>query len=96
MEKYNKINKISLKGELLIEARTSYIELLSKDFLINRIIPIEYIDNQIHLNSINKAINIYDIQEITDTHRLKFINDLLSKECIKSTARLITDLSSIY
>ena len=94
MEQYNKINKKTLKGNLLIETRNIYIELLSKDFLINKIIPIEYIDNKINLDNINKLIldKNYIIKEINDTNRLIFINNLLSKECVKGTAKLITDM----
>lgn len=96
MEHYNKINKKTLKGNLLIESRNTYIELVSKEFLVQKIIPIEYIDNKINLDTINKLIldKNYIIPEITDTHRLKFINDLLSKECIKGTARIISDMCS--
>ncbi len=96
MEYYNKINKKTLKGSLLIESRNTYIELVSKEFLIHKIIPIEYIDNKLNLDTINKLIldKNYIIQDINDTHRLKFINELLSKECIKGTARIISDMCS--
>ena len=96
MEQYNKINKNSLKGEILIESRNTYIELLSKDFLINRIIPIEYIDNKINLNNINKSKidKDYIIHEINDIQRLHFIHDLLIKECIRGTSKLITTMCS--
>ena len=94
MDQYNKINNKILKGELLIVSRNTYIELLSKEFLINKIIPIEYIDNKINLDNINKLIldKNYIIKEINDTNRLIFINNLLSKECVKGTAKLITDM----
>jgi len=94
---YTKINKNSLKGEILINSRKDYIHLISKDFLENKIIPIEYIDNKIHLNNINKGNkgnkgnkNII----IDDILRLKFIIELLNKECIKGTSRLISDICS--
>ena len=57
---YNKINKNSLKGEILINSRKDYINLISKDFLEHKIIPIEYIDNKIHLNIFHKALNHYN------------------------------------
>jgi hypothetical protein len=97
MEQYKKINKKMLKGNLLIESRNTYLELVSKEFLINKIIPIEYIDNRINLDNINKHIldKNYIVSEINDTQRLKFINELLSKECIKGTARIISDMCSI-
>ena len=92
--KYTKINKKIIKGEILINTRKTYIDLISKDFLINKIIPIEYIDKHINLSNFNKGIlnNI-----INDEQRLKFIYDLLIKECIKGTAHLISDMcSQIY
>jgi hypothetical protein len=89
--KYTKINKKIIKGEILINTRKTYIDLISKDFLINKIIPIEYIDNHINLSNFNKGIlnNI-----INDEQRLKFIYDLLIKECIKGTSHLISDMCS--
>ena len=92
---YNKINKHSLKGELLIMIRNEYIDLISKQFLDNNIIPIEYIDNKLHLETINKKTNILieDSIIITDTLRIEFIRKLLSKELIKGTAHVITTLS---
>ena len=85
--KYSKINKKSLKGDILITSRTTYIELIAKDFLIEQIIPIEYIDKQIQLVNINNTTLIID-----DTLRLKFITELLSKECIKGTSNLIATI----
>ena len=38
--------------------RNEYIELISKHYLDNKIIPIEYIDNKIHLETINRKSNI--------------------------------------
>ena len=87
--KYNKISKNTIKGELLINSRKTYINLIANDFLIHKIIPIEYIDKHINLNNFNKGI-INDV--INDDQRLKFINDLLLKECIKGTAQLINTM----
>ena len=88
---YTKINKNSLKGEIFINSRKDYIHLISKDFLENKIIPIEYIDNKIHLNNINKGNKNIIIDDIL---RLKFIIELLNKECVKGTSRLISDMCS--
>lgn len=88
---YTKINKNSLKGEIFINSRKDYIHLISKDFLENKIIPIEYIDNKIHLNNINKGNKSIIIDDIL---RLKFIIELLNKECVKGTSRLISDMCS--
>jgi hypothetical protein len=86
---YNKTNKNILKGEIFIYSRNTYIEYISNSFLINKIIPIEYIDKQINLDYIRKG-NTTNI--INDTIRLQFIIDLLKKECIKGTSKLISDL----
>jgi len=88
---YNKTNKNILKGNILIYSRNTYIENISKSFLINKIIPFEYIDNQINLDNIIKGNNT---TIINDTIRLQFIIDLLKKECIKGTSKMISDLSN--
>lgn len=84
--KYSKLNKKTLKGEILITSRNTYIELIAKDFLKENIIPIEYIDKNIQLENMYKNPNIL----IDDTLRLKYITELLSKECIKGTAQIIS------
>ena len=86
---YNKTNKNILKGEILIYSRNNYIEYISNSFLIHKIIPFEYIDKHINLDNIRKG-NTTNI--INDTLRLQFIIDLLKKECIKGTSKLISDL----
>lgn len=91
-QKYNKINKNILKGEILIYSRKHYIELISKEFLNNHIIPTEYIDNKLKLDNINKNKNNVDPLLIDDNLRLNFIIELLSKECIKGTSRLIANM----
>jgi len=87
--KYNKINKKILKGEILINTRKIYVDLIAKDLLLHNIIPIEYIDKQLYLINFNKGISnsIFD-----DTQRLKYINDLLLKECIKGTSKMISNM----
>ena len=89
--KYNKINKKNIKGEILINTRKTYIDLISKDFLIHKIIPIEYIDKHINLSNFNKGI---ENSVINDIQRLQFINNLLIKECIKGTSYLISNMCS--
>lgn len=84
--KYSKLNKKTLKGEILITSRNLYIELIAKDFLKENIIPIEYIDKNIQLENMYKNPTIL----IDDTLRLKYITELLSKECIKGTAQIIS------
>ena len=100
--KYNKTKVKSLKGDILITARTEYINLMSKDFLEHKIIPIDYIDKQIYLDYIKTDKKTYFNDEtnetkeieliINDTMRLNFINHLLNKEIIKGTAKLITSI----
>jgi hypothetical protein len=85
--KYSKLNKKTLKGEILISARNKYIELIANDFLIEQIIPIEYIDKQIQLVNLNNSTLILD-----DRLRLKYIKELLNKECIKGTSKIIATI----
>ena len=86
--KYSKLKKNTLKGEILIMSRNKYIELIAKDFLKENIIPIEYIDKNIQLENMYKNPTII----IDDTLRLKYITELLSKECIKGTSQLIANM----
>ena len=98
--KYSKIKKNTLKGEILITSRNTYIELIAKDFLKENIIPIEYIDKNIQLENMNKNKNKNSDKDnttillIDDTLRLKFITELLSRECIKGTAHIIANMCS--
>ena len=86
--KYNKLNKESLKGELLINIRDLHITRLSKELLESKIFPIEYIDKYITLECLKQNLPII----INDILRLQFINKLLYKECVKFTSRLIIEL----
>ena len=86
--KYNRLNKKSLKGELLINIRDFHIKTISKELLDSQIFPIEYIDSQITLECLQSKKPII----INDNLRLEFINKVLSKECIKNTSKLIIDL----
>ena len=93
--KYIKTTKHNLKDELLIKLRNEYIYLLSKDFLDNKIIPYEYIDKNVYLDYFNKnkeKISSKDEFVITDEMRFNFINQLLTKEAKKGTAKLIINL----
>jgi|688.fasta_scaffold1403304_2 hypothetical protein len=86
--KYNRLNKESLKGELLINIRDFHIKRVSKELLESKIFSIEYIDNYIGLECLQKNIPII----INDGLRLEFINKLLYKECVKHTSRTIIEL----
>ena len=86
--KYNKLNKNSLNGELLINFRDLHITKLSKELLELKIFPIEYIDSHITLKYLQNKKPII----INDNIRLEFIIKLLFKECIKNTSKLIIDL----
>ena len=94
--KYSKLKKNTLKGEILIMSRNKYIELIAKDFLKDNIIPIEFIDKQIQLENMNKNNDKDNTTTllVDDTLRLKFITELLSRECIKGTAHLIANMST--
>jgi len=76
--KYNKLNKKSLKGELLINIRDFHIKTISKELLDSQIFPIEYIDSQMTLEYLQSKKPII----INNNLRLEFINKVLSKECI--------------
>jgi len=98
-DKYYKTNKNSLKGDILISSRTEYINLISKDFLEQKIIPVDYIDKHLYLEHFNKHKETYLNDKtnetkliINDKLRLDFIIKLLNKEIIKGTAKLITSL----
>ena len=86
--KYNKLNKESLRGELLINIRDIHIKSLSKELLEQKIIPIEYIDKILTLELLQQKIPVI----INNKNRLELINKLLNKECVKNTSRLIIDL----
>lgn len=86
--KYNRLNKESLKGELLINIRDFHIKKVSNELLESKIFPIEYIDKHIGLECLQKNIPII----LNDNLRLEFINRLLNKECVKHTSRLIIEL----
>ncbi len=89
---YNKTNKQSLLGEILIGSRTQYIKTLAKNILLSEklIIPLEYIDEKLRLNSIREdkpLIINYDT-------RLEFLIDILDTEATKGTAKLISEICS--
>ena len=86
--KYNRLNKESLKGELLIIIRDFHIKKLSKELLASNIFPVEYIDKHITLECLQNNIPII----FNDKVRLECINKLLYKECVKHTSRLIIEL----
>lgn len=87
-KKYRRLNNESLKGELLINIRDLHIKQISKQLFYSKIFPINYIDENIRLELLknNKPIII------DDNIRLNYINNLLYKECVKNTSRLIIDL----
>ena len=103
LSKYTKINKNSLKGFILIQIREQYVIQLAKLLLdttdttdttdtkhIKNIVPLEYIDKNIRLQCIiqNKPIIInYD-------KRLEYLTNILSKECAKGTASIISNMCS--
>jgi len=95
MNQYKKTTKQSLEGEILIEIRKYHVSEIVKAFIKNNIIPKQYLDNLIKIKSIKKGIlespNIY-----TDEQRTEILEKLLQKECLKGTAKLITELCNLH
>ena len=88
---YKKLNNKSLKGYFLLNERNEHIKYIAKRLIMqeyNYIIPLEYIDEQIRLDCIIK--NIEPI--INDKTRIKYVTNLLLKECKIGTSLLISQM----
>jgi hypothetical protein len=83
MSKYNKTSKDSLKGYILIEIRKIHTKKISEALINKQIVPFEYIDKLLLLESISN---------ITIDKRIEKLNELLQKESSKGTAKLISDI----
>lgn len=86
----NRFNEKSLKGNLLINIRDNYIKTLAKTMLDQKynIIPVEYIDEKLRLESIKHKIE----PNINYSTRLEFLTNLFLKECTKGTSQIISNL----
>ena len=89
-KKYNNLNDKSLKGYLLINIREKHIIELAKNMLNPEynIIPLEYIDEKIRLDSIKKNIEYIPNNE----SRLVYLTNILMKECVKGTSKIISEM----
>ena len=89
-KKYNNLNEKSLKGYLLINIREKHIIELAKNMLNPEynIIPLEYIDEKIRLESIQKKIEYVNNTE----SRIKYLSNILMKECSKGTSKIISEM----
>jgi hypothetical protein len=86
----NKLNEKSLKGNLLIEIRNKHVETIVKTMLDPKynIIPLEYIDEKIRLESIQKQIEYVNNNE----SRITYLSNILMKECSKGTSKIISEI----
>jgi len=94
MTTYNPITKESLLGSILIEIRKKHVIAISRELILNRIIPIEYIDKLLKADIINnKSAEKKEMPNIfTEEQRIEKINKLLQKHCALNTAYLINEL----
>lgn len=88
IQKYNKLNEKSLKGEILLACRKQHVEEIAKQIIERELISSEFIDENIRLDNMKKKKVII----INDELRFQYINKLLQGECSKMTARLINEL----
>jgi hypothetical protein len=88
--KYNKLNKKSIKGNLIIYIIEQQIIQISKSLLDsqNCIIPLEYLNEKIRLECIknNKPILL------NDETRLSYLINILRKECKKGTSQIVSSM----
>ena len=90
---YRRTSKQSLEADILIELRKYHISQIAKEFIKHKIVPDQYIDNLIKIETLKKQKNIPESLEIyTDEKRIEILEKLLQKECSKGTAKLINEL----
>lgn len=90
-KQYVKLNINSICGELIINISKHHIIELAHKIFEKKIIYIEYIDENIRLQNIKTRGQESTIL-ITDEMRIKFIINILNKECIKGTSRIIAEM----
>ena len=94
---YQRTTSSMLEGEILIEIRNRHIKLITKQFVINNIIPHTYLDNLIKLDNIKN--NVYTIdndpQYYNNVNRINILEKIFKKECIKHTAQFIRNITSL-
>ena len=86
----NRLNEKSLQGNILIEIRNKHVESIVKKIFNPEynIIPLEYIDEKIRLESIQKQIEYVNNNE----SRIKYLTNILMKECSKGTSKIISEM----
>ena len=93
MAKYKKINSTILGMEILLKVREKHVSRIANELIIKKIIPIEYLDNMMRIDYMRSGITITpenQFEIMTDINRIKYLNDLLQKECSKGTAKIIS------
>ena len=91
--KYNRTNKHSFEGEILIEIRKHHILEITKEFIKNNIVPKEYLDNLIKINTLKNG-NTISPEIYTTEKRTQILEHILQRECGKGTAKLINELTN--
>lgn len=88
MSKYSKLNSKDFEKLILIDIRKKHINDITKQFIDNKIISNEYLDQLIKINSHKNNKEIV----INNESRYELLNNLLQKECCKETAKFISQL----
>jgi formate dehydrogenase maturation protein FdhE len=93
---YRRTSKPTLEADILIELRKYHISQIAKEFIKQKIVPNQYLDNLIKIETLKKQKNITESLEsleiYTDEKRIEILEKLLQKECTKHTAKLINEL----
>ena len=106
---YHRTTKQSLESEILIQIRKYHIKEIVKQLINKNIISNEYLDNLIKneniklgiLDNTNTLLPLQiDVLETTITQqhnnkRIEILEKILQKECLKGTAKLIQDITSL-
>lgn len=93
MAKYKKINPNILGMEILLKVREKHVSRIAHELISHQIIPFEYIDNMMRIDYMRSGITITHENQheiMTNINRIKYLNDLLQKECSKGTAKIIS------
>jgi hypothetical protein len=90
-KKINRINDKTLEQTLLIIIRDNYIDNLIEELLKSdcKLIPIEYINENIRLELKQKKIQNTNIDE---KMKKDFLTKIFKKECKKNTAKMISEI----
>lgn len=93
---YRRTSKQSLEGDLLIEIRKYHIGQIAKELVKYKIVPNQYLDNLIKIETLKKQTTLQESLEhpdiYTNAKRTEILEIILQKECSKETAKLINEL----